>query len=100
MGRPAVGHRMAGWRAAGGVGEGSGVAGLRTMKRVLVTGATGGIGRHAVPHLVARGWEVHAVSSSHVPGEDGAVVWHRADLLDPAQADLVIRVAAPTHLLH
>ena len=31
------------------------------MKRVLVTGASGFIGRHSLPHLAARGFEVHAV---------------------------------------
>ena len=33
------------------------------VKRVLVTGATGCIGRHVLPRLVRNGWEVHAVSS-------------------------------------
>ena len=31
------------------------------MKRVLVTGASGFIGRHSLPHLAAHGFEVHAV---------------------------------------
>ena len=31
------------------------------MKRVIVTGASGWIGSHALPFLVERGYEVHAV---------------------------------------
>ena len=58
------------------------------MKRVLLTGATGFIGRHAGPALEERGFEVHQVGI-----EDG-------DLLDPSMpAELVARIE-PTHLLH
>jgi nucleoside-diphosphate-sugar epimerase len=72
------------------------------MKRVLVTGATGCIGRHAVPALTARGWEVHAVSSRPVPTDfsNGDATWHRADLLDVRQMGEVVNRARPTHLLH
>ncbi|MBI4424212.1 MAG: GDP-mannose 4,6-dehydratase [Elusimicrobia bacterium] len=31
------------------------------MKRVLITGATGFIGRHLVPQLLERGYEVHGI---------------------------------------
>jgi nucleoside-diphosphate-sugar epimerase len=69
-------------------------------KRVLVTGATGCIGRQALPALVARGWDVHAVAGRRVPTDPGGVTWHRADLLDPNQAHDVVRRASPSHLLH
>lgn len=69
------------------------------MKRVLVTGATGCIGRHALPELVAHGWEVHAVSSRGV-AENADIVWHEADLLDPQQVRRVTERARPSHLLH
>ena len=57
------------------------------MSRVLVTGAGGFIGRHALPGLVTAGHEVHAVTSRS-PGdvdEELAVEvrWHSADLLAP-----------------
>lgn len=65
--------------------------------RVLVTGATGFIGRHAVPALLERGFEVHAVAR-RPPADTGRVTWHEGDLLaDPAAA---VADAAPTHLLH
>jgi nucleoside-diphosphate-sugar epimerase len=71
------------------------------MKRVLVTGATGCLGRHALPVLTARGWEVHAVSSREAPDGDGPdVVWHRADLLAREQVDALVRTVAADHLLH
>jgi nucleoside-diphosphate-sugar epimerase len=67
------------------------------VSRVLLTGATGFVGRHAVTPLVAGGHEVHAVTSSERPGDDDRVTWHRADLL--ASADVVGDVA-PEVLLH
>ena len=69
------------------------------MKRVLVTGAAGFIGRHALGPLVTRGFEVHAVSRSPRPRQDG-VTWHRADLLDGASPAQLIEAVRPSHLLH
>jgi nucleoside-diphosphate-sugar epimerase len=69
------------------------------MKRVLVTGASGCIGRHVVPVLARHGWDVHAVSSGPQPATHG-VTWHTADLLDDAAITRVVRGAAASHLLH
>ncbi|MEJ7893314.1 MAG: NAD(P)-dependent oxidoreductase [Solirubrobacteraceae bacterium] len=66
--------------------------------RVLVTGATGFVGRGALAPLLAAGHEVHAVSSSPPPAwSPSAVTWHRADLLASAA---VVQEVAPTQLLH
>jgi len=70
------------------------------MNRVLVTGARGFIGRHCVPLLVARGYEVHAVSRAPVSTAQTDVRWHQADLLDSAAAPALIDAIRPTHLLH
>lgn len=70
------------------------------MKRVLVTGATGFIGRHSLGPLAASGYEVHAVSSRVPPGPSAGVRWHRADLLDPARTAALVDDVRPTHLLH
>ena len=69
------------------------------MKRALLTGATGFLGRQAIAPLRARGFEVHAISRQG--GESGPeVTWHAADLLSgPARAGL-IETVRPTHLLH
>ena len=72
--------------------------------RVLVTGATGFIGRHAAHALVACGADVHAVSrrppiASGVPAESG-IVWHEGDLLrESVRAELIARTK-PDALLH
>jgi nucleoside-diphosphate-sugar epimerase len=71
------------------------------MSRVLVTGASGFIGRHALAPLAAAGFEVHAVTSSRPPADAPAgVLWHRADLLAPDDAASLVGEVRPTHLLH
>ena len=67
------------------------------MSRVLVTGATGFIGRHALPPLLAAGHELHAVSTRDAPPAEERVTWHRADLLESAD---VVREVRPDVLLH
>jgi nucleoside-diphosphate-sugar epimerase len=70
------------------------------MKSVLLTGATGFIGRHTLPLLLERGYQVHAVTPEPLHERQEGVQYHEADLLDPLQlADLVAAVQ-PTHLLH
>lgn len=70
------------------------------MSRILLTGATGFIGRHCLAALVRRGHAVHATSSrAQIAAEDG-VRWHQIDLFDVAAADALFRGVAPTHWLH
>jgi len=68
-------------------------------RRVLVTGATGCVGRHVVPMLRDRGWDVHGVSRSAV-SLDAGVTWHQADLLAPGSGRAIADRARATHLLH
>lgn len=71
------------------------------MKRVLLTGATGFIGRHCIePLLALDDAEVHAVSTSGGEEKTAGVRWHRADLLDCEQMRRLVSEVAPTHLLH
>lgn len=67
------------------------------MSRVLLTGATGFIGRHAVAPLMAAGHELHAVTTQEEPGGADGVTWHRADLLGGPE---VVDEVAPEILLH
>jgi nucleoside-diphosphate-sugar epimerase len=71
------------------------------MSRILLTGARGFIGRHCLPELEARGFEVHALTrSADAPGRASSAVWHRGDLLAPGEAEALIERIRPTHLLH
>ncbi len=70
------------------------------MKKVLVTGASGFIGRHCLPVLESLGYEVHAVSSKPAPQDSSAVRWHTADLLKSEQSAALMARVRPTHLLH
>ena len=69
------------------------------MARVLVTGATGFIGAHAVEHLVAAGHDIHCITRGG--GDIPNVNWHRADLLgdELVLAGLVSGIRAES-LLH
>jgi nucleoside-diphosphate-sugar epimerase len=73
------------------------------QKRVLVTGATGFIGRWSVAPLIAAGYEVHAVSTRAgrvVPVQLQGAQLHQADLLDAAAVEHVLSIVRPSHLLH
>lgn len=76
----------------------------KSSARILVTGASGFIGRHLLACLQATGdWpEIHAVchSAEWPKGHNGGVFWHIADLLHhPSLNDLIARVK-PSHLIH
>jgi len=70
--------------------------------RVLVTGGSGLIGRHAVAALVEQGLEVHLVtrqsgaSSSLLQGATA----HAVDLFDGAAVDRLLDQLRPSHLMH
>jgi len=87
-------------RESGYVGERPKPPGVRGVKRVLVTGASGFIGRHSLSHLVARGFEVHALARKTSPPKCSGTVWHRGDLFDSAVIRELLTAVAPTHLLH
>ena len=70
------------------------------MKRVLVTGATGFVGRHTLSNLIGRGFEVFAVSSRPETEQIDGVQWLRADLLNADRAESVVAETRPSHLLH
>jgi len=67
--------------------------------RVLLTGASGFIGRAAINPLLGAGFEVHAVARHALPGVS-EVTWHEADLLDERAIKAAVAAAGPSHLLH
>jgi nucleoside-diphosphate-sugar epimerase len=70
------------------------------MKRVLVTGATGFIGRPCLPLLSAGDYEVHAASIDAPQKDSTATHWHRIDFLDTGQVADLVKEVRPSHLLH
>jgi len=70
------------------------------MKKILVTGATGFIGRHCLPLLLNKGYEVYAVTSRGPIGGFPDIHWQHCDLLDPGNVSALLEKVKPTHLLH
>ena len=67
--------------------------------RVLVTGATGFIGRQVVDVLVGTGHDVEAVARRAGRSRNG-VRWHEADLLKPESVVEVVQAAGADRLIH
>jgi nucleoside-diphosphate-sugar epimerase len=70
------------------------------MKKVLLTGAAGFIGRHCLPILLTKGYEVHAADSRESAENVPDVCWHKVDLLDSLEITGLMSEVRPTHLLH
>lgn len=69
--------------------------------KVLLTGASGFIGRYVLDQLLISGHEVIAVTHrSDTEGRTDAVQWLRADLLDPSQLTLLMQDTRPQGLVH
>ena len=73
------------------------------MKKVLLTGATGFIGRHCLGELVREGYEILAVYHARIPETDHwkQVKWVRADLTDDLKPiEDILREEPADALLH
>jgi nucleoside-diphosphate-sugar epimerase len=71
------------------------------MRRVLVTGGSGFIGRHVLAFLVARGdCDVHAVARSRPEGFPSGITWHTLDLLDGTKTATVVQEIAADTMFH
>lgn len=71
------------------------------MDKVIITGATGFIGRHAVPLLKSHGFDIHAITSKPVSRPmQGGVSWHTVDIFDYERVLAFCRQLSASHLLH
>jgi nucleoside-diphosphate-sugar epimerase len=72
------------------------------MKNVLLTGGSGFIGRHSIPFLLDKGYEVHAVFHVEKPDfiNNKKLFWHQCNLLDSFEQKQLFSKVKPTHLLH
>lgn len=70
------------------------------MRKVLVTGASGFIGRHTLKYLTPIFDEVHAIFNRRTANESNEIRWHRGDILDSDTRERIIKEVQPTHLLH
>ena len=68
--------------------------------RLLVTGASGLIGRHVIALAARDGIDVIATSRSCPVGLPQRVAFVAADLSVPAEAASLVRSQAPTHIVH
>jgi len=72
------------------------------MKKVILTGANGFIGRQAILPLLERNFEIHAVSNI-APTDDllfENVVWHQVNLLSKEEISRMCAEINASHLLH
>ncbi len=72
------------------------------MKKVILTGASGFIGRHAIPFLLQRGYQVHAVfhNQKSISNNNDNLIWHHCDLLNTNEQKKLFETVKATHLLH
>ncbi len=68
-----------------------------TPRRVLLTGASGFIGRQTIQALHDRNYDVHAVGNTVT---DRRARWYRADLLDQQARRHLVAAVRPDALLH
>ena len=70
------------------------------MKKVLVTGANGFIGRSIVPLLMKKGMEVHCIDIKSPEESMPGVCWHQINLMNYEKMLKLMLDIKPTHLLH
>jgi nucleoside-diphosphate-sugar epimerase len=69
-------------------------------ERLLLTGASGFVGRALIGPLAIRGFELHCVTRGTIPPHPGPVRWHSANLLKAGAARALLRELRPAVLVH
>jgi nucleoside-diphosphate-sugar epimerase len=70
------------------------------VKKVLITGGGGFIGRQTFEPLLARGFEIHCVGRDLKPDNASHVTYHSCNLLDNSARAALVEAVGATHLLH
>jgi nucleoside-diphosphate-sugar epimerase len=70
------------------------------MKKVLITGASGFIGRHCLPFLADSGFEIYASFHRNRIVTDYNINWISLNINNIEQTRQVLKEIKPTHLLH
>lgn len=71
------------------------------MKKVLLTGGSGFIGRHTIPYLIENEFDIHILYNKKILREFHDVAeWHQCNLFNYDQQKKILEKIKPTHLLH
>lgn len=72
------------------------------MEKVVVTGASGFIGKHTIPFLKKQNFDIHALSSSkkNIDNPDNDVSWHSIDIFDFKKVSEFCKELGASNLLH
>lgn len=68
-------------------------------KKLVLTGATGFIGRYCIPLLLQRGYEVHCLNRT-ADRAISDVHWHQVDLFDEKRTSGIIESVEASYLMH
>ena len=68
-------------------------------KKILITGATGLIGKEAIPYLIKKGYEIYAITTTQRMSNN-FVNWLKCDLCDYDSLKQVFAKVKPEFLLH
>ena len=70
------------------------------MSRLLLSGASGFLGRNCLDVLAGRDWEVHAADRRPLVAAPGQIQAHQIDILNRGELKDLLTAIRPTHLLH
>lgn len=71
------------------------------MKKVLITGANGFIGKYCIELLKNLDYEIHAIDKKITSDQkESDIFWYQVDLLERDEIFNIIEHVKPTHLLH
>ncbi len=70
------------------------------MKKILVSGASGFIGKHCIKILSNRNYEIHALTRNQEEQNTENIYWHTIDLFNIDKVEKLFKEIKPTYFLH